>query len=56
MRYSCGYVPYAVAVNFGMAEDIDTEKKVSIRATEMILPPTVALKATEMILPPPVAY
>ena len=38
-----------------MAEDSDTGKQVSIRATKMILPPTVALKATEMILPPPVA-
>ena len=37
------------------AEDIDTGKQVSIRATKMILPPTVAFKATEMILPPPVA-
>jgi len=30
---------------------IDTEKQVSLRATEVILPPVVALIATEMILP-----
>jgi len=30
---------------------IDTEKKVSLRATEVILPPAVALIATEVILP-----
>jgi len=34
-----------------MAEDITTEKQVSLRATEMILPPAVALIATEVILP-----
>ena len=43
------------ALDILKAEDIDTGKQVSIRATKMILPPTVALKATEMILPPPVA-
>jgi len=42
-----------------MAEDITTEKQVSLRATavgliatEVILPPAVALIATEVILPP----
>jgi len=34
---------------------IDTEKQVSLRATEVILPPAVALIATEMILPPKTA-
>jgi len=34
-----------------MAEDIETEKQVSVRATEVILPLVVALMATEMILP-----
>jgi len=29
---------------------IDTEKQVSLRATEVLLPPAVALIATEMIL------
>jgi len=34
---------------------IDTEKQVSLRATEVILPLMVALIATEMILPPKTA-
>jgi len=34
---------------------IDTEKQVSLRTTEVILPPVVALIATEMILPPKTA-
>ena len=38
-----------------LAEDIDTRKQVSIRATEMILLLAVAPIATEMILPPAVA-
>ena len=32
-----------------MAENIDTRKQVSIRATQMILPPVVAPTATEII-------
>jgi len=38
-----------------LAEDIATEKQVSLRATEVILPPAVALIATKVILPPAVA-
>jgi len=34
---------------------IDTEKQVSLRATEVILPPAVALIGTEVILPPKTA-
>jgi len=34
---------------------IDTEKQMSLRATQVILPPAVALIATEMILPPKTA-
>ena len=52
---TCVYIRITHHDHLLKAEDIDTEKQVSIRATEMILPPTVALKAKEMILPPPVA-